>query len=367
VSTLTITTRKRRGGPRYTVRYRLGGRSYPVQHAGSFKTLREAKARLGIVAGELAVGRNPAVLLASIAAPPAPTPGLRERWDDFCTGKVDVGVKAQAQHGNARDRWVPILGADRDPLTITPADIVGGIAELTKTLKPASIAQYVSTLRQVLDFCDVTPNPVNSPKVKLPMQVREEITPPTSAEWLAILKHVMKRSRLALRLIECCGLRVSEACNLVWGDVDFVEGKIRVARTKTAAGRRWIAVPDQLLDALDALQATEDRNPNGRVLGLAHAQVRADLAKACTDAGVAAHSPHDLRHRRISLWLRHGFDPVSVSRWAGHARTSMSLDVYGHVVLDPADDEWRDFWTAVYDASRRRGVVPVWSEEASHA
>jgi integrase len=75
----------------------------------------------------------------------------------------------------------------------------------------------------------------------------------------------------------------------------------------------------------------------------------------------------ELRHRRISLWLRHGFDPVTVSQWSGHTRKSMTLDVYGHVVLDPRQDEWRDFWTAVYDASRRRGVVPVWSEEASRS
>jgi hypothetical protein len=43
----------------------------------------------------------------------------------------------------------------------------------------------------------------------------------------------------------------------------------------------------------------------------------------------------------------------------------MSLDTYGHVVLDPREDEWRDFWEAVYDANRRRGVVPVRHEEGS--
>jgi integrase len=75
-----------------------------------------------------------------------------------------------------------------------------------------------------------------------------------------------------------------------------------------------------------------------------------------TNAGVTAHGVHDLRHRRISLWLRHGFDPVTVSRWAGHARSSMSLDVYGHVVLDPAEDDWRGFWK---DAYSRGGVVSV--------
>ena len=38
--TLTITTRKTKDGPRYHVRYRLGGRAWPIQHAGSFRTLR---------------------------------------------------------------------------------------------------------------------------------------------------------------------------------------------------------------------------------------------------------------------------------------------------------------------------------------
>jgi integrase len=198
-------------------------------------------------------------------------------------GRVDVGTKAQAQYRNARDRWLPILGTDTDPRTITPADIVAGIAELAKTLKPASIEQYLSTLRQILDYCDVEPNPARSPKVKLPTQVREEINPPRSEEWQAILARVRKRSRLALQLIECCGLRISEACNLVWGDVDFVDGQIRVARTKTAAGRRWLAVPDEVLEAIDQLKATEDRDPDGRVLGLAHDQIRRDLAKRKPD------------------------------------------------------------------------------------
>ena len=57
--TLTITTRRATDGPRYVVRYRLGGRAYPIAHAGSFRTLKEAKARRDFVAGELAAGRNP--------------------------------------------------------------------------------------------------------------------------------------------------------------------------------------------------------------------------------------------------------------------------------------------------------------------
>jgi integrase len=45
-----------------------------------------------------------------------------------------------------------------------------------------------------------------------------------------------------------------------------------------------------------------------------------------------------------SLWLAHGFETVFVKQWSGHSKASMLSDVYGHVVTDPASDEWRAFW-----------------------
>jgi hypothetical protein len=35
----------------------------------------------------------------------------------------------------------------------------------------------------------------------------------------------------------------------------------------------------------------------------------------------------------------------------------MLSDVYGHVVTDPAGDEWRSFWLAAYDEKRRPRVA----------
>ena len=46
---------------------------------------------------------------------------------------------------------------DRDPATITPADVQEWIAGLT--LKPSSMRSYLGTLRDVLDFAGVDPNP----------------------------------------------------------------------------------------------------------------------------------------------------------------------------------------------------------------
>src|SRR5215471_8188535 len=70
MASLMIVTRKAKDGPRYVVRYRLGGRAYPVQHGGSFRTLKEAKVRRYLVAGELAAGRNPADVLRAMVEQP---------------------------------------------------------------------------------------------------------------------------------------------------------------------------------------------------------------------------------------------------------------------------------------------------------
>jgi integrase len=65
-----------------------------------------------------------------------------------------------------------------------------------------------------------------------------------------------------------------------------------------------VSRPD-LLTAVLALVPREDRQPDGRVFaGVTQAPLRTDLGRACKAAGVPRFNLHDLRHRRISLWVR---------------------------------------------------------------
>lgn len=353
------------GKPRYLVYYRRGGRRYKTVYAGSFEKKREAETRRDLIAGELAAGRDPKHLLASLLHPDSQV-GLEQRWDEFIKSRIDVGESATSLYGNAKARWVPLLGASTDPHTVTVDQIQRGIAELTEpsdksvpALKPNTILQYTSTLRQVLDFCDVVPNPARHRRLRLPSQAKDEIAPPSTKEWLAVYDHLRVRSRDILELCEACGFRIGEVVKLEYPDIDFVDGRIRVARarTKTAAGRRWVDIPDELLAKLDGRRAPEDRVATPRVFLIDPSSVQYDLRVACASAGVAAFTPHQLRHRRISLWIRMGIDSVTLSRWAGHAKASMSLDTYGHVMVDPSEDRWRTFWLSVYGNERRRTPV----------
>jgi integrase len=359
-----ITTRTtKRKERRFVVRYRLGGRGYPLVHGGSFRTMKEARARRDLVAGEVAAGRNPQELLGAMAEPQR-QPTLAHWFERFIESRVDVGEKTLELYGNARDRIVPHLG-DREPNTITPADIADVVAA-NRDLSSGSLRKYRSTWAQAFDFADVEPNPVRSAKVKLPSRVSEEIAPPAQGEWDAIKRTIAKKLSLPVRLIECLGLRVSECLQLTYGDLDLANGRVRISRsrTKTSSGQRWLALPDELRDELDSLVPLEDRHTDRLVFPeVTVPAVRDGLYRACTTAKISSHSPHDLRHRRISLWVAQGFDPVAIKTWAGHARTSMTLDVYSHVIVDPDGDEWREHWATIYAAERRPRVVPVWSQE----
>lgn len=258
-----------------------------------------------------------------------------------------------ALYRNARDSLGEL--SERDPATLSAADFQTWVARNAK-LSPRTLAHYLSSIRQALDFCDLEPNPARSRKVRLPSDETAEVEVPSNTEWAAIKAHARRRVSLALRLIEAEGLRVSEAAELSFGDVDFAEGRIRVSRARTkrrTAGQRWLPVPPELLDDLVELCPLEDRSAERRVLGLGAGTIRDGLALACRDAGLARYGPHALRHRRCSLWLAHGFEPVFVKQWSGHSKASMLHDVYGHVMIEPAGDEWRGFWLEAYDAATR--------------
>jgi integrase family protein with SAM-like domain len=175
MSTLMIVTRHAKDGPRYAVRYRLGGRAYPIQHAGSFRTLREAKSRRDLVAGELAAGRNPADKLREMLAQPEIKIVITiDEWGEkFLASRIDIDANTKRNYRTALKKVGETFG-DRDPSSITVDDVTGWIAKLVEEgRKPGTIQLYLLTFRLLLDYAGCDPNPARDPRVKLPKRVRE--------------------------------------------------------------------------------------------------------------------------------------------------------------------------------------------------
>lgn len=325
------------GDRRYRVEYRLGGRESRTRYAGVFGRRQDALERKRWLLGELAARRVPD--LRSLEEQLAGALTLREAAARWQSSRLDVAEATRTQHRQSVALMVEQLGPGRRIEEITAADVAAAVAELAKTRKRETIRKAVNALAMTLDHAGIAPNPARDKRtVKLPRGEREEINPPTAAHVLAVHDLMPTRYRLPLIVLDATGMRLGELERLTWGDVDETLGRWRVSASVSKTSRaRWVRVPPEVFAAVLALCPRDDRGPDRRVFqGFAGDAFRTHIARCCTAAGVPAFSPHDLRHRRISLLLR-AEDPLTVSRLVGHARASMSLDVYGHVLPDETE------------------------------
>lgn len=201
------------------------------------------------------------------------------------------------------------------------------------------------------------------------------------------------------------GLRRGEACGLTWDDVDFKKGTLTVRRSrvsdngaiieslpKTLKGRRELVMPPSLIGVLKAHQSqqklelgrcdlprqtnavftTSEGNwlhPSSVAIGLRAILKWSDPKNlenfgkhlvSHTDpslregllttirAGVALPHlrPHDLRHTYATISLRSGVPIEVVSKNLGHAKISITLDIYRHVLESEQRTHAIDFFSA---------------------
>jgi integrase len=317
------------GERRFHVRYRAG-RYEPILHLGAFKTKKLAEKCQEWAEGELAEGRVPdrrRLLRSQLAGQASTISTLADEW--FAT-RVDLAERTHHEVATRlrMARTSPLWGMQ--PTRVTPADVQAFIAWLEKRgLSPGTIRHYVLHARQILDYAEVEPNPARDRRVRLPRAQRVVIQPPQHDEVAAILRAIPdERTRLMVALLEACGLRISEACALAWGSLHPDE--LIVEKGKTSGARRSVPIDPALVQLLGH---RGDRF--SRVFpGATRTKTDSALRRAAAKAGVDTYSAHDLRHRYVSRLVLQGVPIVEVQRRVGHAKASITLDVYSHVRCD---------------------------------
>jgi integrase len=319
------------GSRRYRVEYRAGGREAPTRYAGSFRTKREASERRAWVAGELAAKRIPDLRFAKAEAA-ATFARVAAAWK---ASRLDVAAGTLATYDVALGRLLPRLGTE--PVdAITPERVAALVVELNGAgLKKQSIRKTLGVGAMVCDHARVQPNPFRDKQaVKLPREERRIVQPPTAEHVEAVLRVLPAAYRLPTIVLDAVGLRVGELERLEWGDVDEPRARWRVATSKT--GRpRWVTPPPVVFDAVSALVAREDRAPERQVFqGFGADRYRTAVTRACTAAGVPAFSPHDLRHRRVSLLHLAGVPWARIGEQVGHDDLVTTARTYTHTLVD---------------------------------
>lgn len=219
-----------------------------------------------------------------------------------------------------------------------------------------------SALSQGVRLGIVRTNPLRD--VAPPKPPAPEIVLPSANDVQRILAAIDDPAfRALVQLIVSTGVRRGEVVGLKWGDITTGERGPRVTvrravtytpksglvvkETKTnKKGRRTIPLPPEAVDALAKWKAVQaERLTIEAVMAdrfifseTGDFPRRPDFVqmrwqKACKAAGVSCRL-HELRHAFVSGLLEAGENPVRVSRLAGHARTSTTLDIYGHLLAD---------------------------------
>jgi integrase len=137
--------------------------------------------------------------------------------------------------------------------------------------------------------------------------------------------------------------RVSAIDLTLVGDYDEPRQRVRL-RTATTKTRRalWIDLPPVVADAIEAtLPHRRFRDPDARLFADSGADaLRTSIAKACKAAGVPLWSPHDLRHRRISLLHLRGVPWARIGEFVGQRSLSVTADTYTHVLTDEREIDY---------------------------
>jgi integrase len=246
----------------------------------------------------------------------------------------------EAQHRSAVNRALPSLGKRRID-AITPQDVADLVAKLhADGKKRETVRKTVTALAMVFDHAGLT-GPANPARdrltVKLPREEPEEISPPTAAQ-LEVVYHLLpSKHRLGFLFLDWSGARVSAIDLTLVGDYDEQRRRVRLraATTKTRKAL-WIELHPDLADAVETtIGPREDRDPDARLFASSGADaLRTSIAKACRAACVPLFSPHDLRHRRISLLHLRGMPWARIGEQVGQRNLAVTANTYTHVIAD---------------------------------
>ena len=302
---------------------------------------------------------------------------------------ADLWIKAA--EGNERERGtveqyrtiarlhiVPLIGAERLSKLSRPK-VERFRDQLLETRSKAMAGKAVRALSRIIGEAQrrglVAQNVASAVKVTRQARDKPKIEIPSKGELRAMLEHAGELKALLMTAI-FSGLRASELRGLRWHDIDLKKNTVTVSqradkycdigRPKSASGYRTIPISAALVTELKAWKL---RCPNGK-LGLAFpnsvggvqdyghllrrrffpVQIAAGVCEPVIEAGKprmdakgnpvqqARYGLHSLRHAAASAWIKQGVDLKRLTVWLGHSSVQMSVDVYGHLLTDPAGD-----------------------------
>ena len=300
-------------------------------------------------------------------------------WLDSYAGRTSRGIREETRAGYRRvleQDAIPFFGRMR--LSEIEARDLDALAShiAARGVKPNTVRLALAPVKALLATAhqrgEIRSNPAagyrtryTSPIVDLAAseEEHEQVKALTEAELAALLASVPDEWRLFFELLVQTGLRIGEAIELRWKDLDLGVGagtlqvqrrfyRGRVAPPKTKFGRRKLSLSAGLVRSLWALRRRARAGDEELVFTSEHGArldhsnlMRRVLKPAAVTAGLGGWVPtpkgrrahswvgfHTFRHTCASMLFREGWNAAQVQRWLGHHKPSFTLDTYIHLL-----------------------------------
>lgn len=305
-----------------------------------------------------------------------------QRWMDAA---INRGCRRSTLHGYdnlSRLHICPFIGSIKlsaltRPMVVQFRDQLNDAGRSPAMTKKAVRALSL-ILNEAMEQSLVAQNVVIGVKLSSGKGTSEPIEIPTRKELQALIKACDDKELPLIMTAIFSGLRAGELRGLRWQDIDLINSKLTVSQSadlwnkigapKSSAAYRTIPVPASLIKTLKAWKLAcppseldlAFPNSKGTVFGYQNLlqrvffpiQVRAGLSRPAMDKSgqpkldkdgkpelIGKYGFHSLRHAAASGWIEQNVDLKRLQTWLGHANIQISLDTYGHLILDDAKDQ----------------------------
>jgi integrase len=294
---------------------------------------------------------TPSLASGTWVAPEAGRITVADVYASWSASQAHIAAKTAATRKSAWNARVRAHWGDVAVSDVKTAAVRSWVAKLKADgLGVPGIENAFGLLRQVMGTAvedrRIPRNPCDG--VKLPKREHADRGYLAHVQVVALAEAV-DRDATVVRFLAYTGLRWGEMAALRVQDFDMLRRRVNVSRSVTESGglvwstpktheRRSVPFPAVLADELAALMVGKGRDAlvfsdlRGGVLRNSNwrARVFAPAVTECQEADESfpTISPHDLRHTAASLAISAGANVKAVQRMLGHAKASMTLDVY---------------------------------------
>lgn len=227
--------------------------------------------------------------------------------------------------------------------------VQGFVLDLQREYAPKTVTHCYGVLALILKHAErrgMLPRPV--PKPILPRISKPKLTVPTLAQVEQLAEASQAWLHAAVILSGYCGLRQGELLALHRDDVNLADGWVFVhqSRNKTSGALESTKTEQVRRVYLPAtvrgvIQEHLDEYPTTRVFPVTASVFDKSWRRARTTADLGGVRFHDLRHSACSMMIAAGCTVLQVCKQMGHANPTQTLDTYGHLWPDSAEDAVR--------------------------